>query len=58
VITFIGIWLIRDAVGFLMGIVFGLGLFGVWIGWIADFALRALLVYLRFRAGKWKTLRV
>jgi putative MATE family efflux protein len=58
VITFIGIWLIRDAVGFLMGIVFGLGLFGVWIGWIADFATRALLVYLRFRAGKWKTLRV
>ncbi|MBI5651106.1 MAG: MATE family efflux transporter [Chloroflexi bacterium] len=58
VITFIGIWLIRDAVGFLMGIVFGLGLFGVWIGWIADFALRALLVYWRFHAGKWKTLRV
>jgi putative MATE family efflux protein len=58
VITFIGIWVVRVAFGFLMGIVLGLGLFGVWLGWIADFSARAVLIALRFRTGKWKTLKV
>lgn len=58
VITFIGIWVVRVCVGYLIGIVLGLGLFGVWIGWIADFLVRALLIVWRFRAGKWKTLKV
>jgi putative MATE family efflux protein len=57
VITFIGIWVVRVAIGYLMGIVFGLGLFGVWLGWMADFVARAALIYLRFRDGGWKTLR-
>ena len=56
--TFIGIWIVRVAFGYLMGIVFGLGLFGVWLGWMADFITRATLVYLRFRTGRWKELRV
>ncbi len=58
VFTFIGIWIVRVAFGYLMGIVFGLGLFGVWLGWMADFITRATLVYLRFRDGRWKLLRV
>jgi putative MATE family efflux protein len=57
-VTFIGIWLVRVFVGYVLGIVLGLGLFGMWIAWISDFAVRALLVSLRFRAGRWKTLRV
>src|SRR5512143_1864858 len=44
VFTFIGIWIVRVAFGYLMGIVFGLGLFGVWLGWIADFLTRATLI--------------
>jgi putative MATE family efflux protein len=58
VMTFIGVWIVRVFCGYLMGIVLGLGLFGVWLGWIADFATRATLIALRFRTGKWKTLRV
>ena len=57
-ITFIGIWIVRVVVGYFLGIMLRLGLFGVWLGWIADFVMRALLVTLRFRAGKWKTLKV
>lgn len=57
-ITFIGIWVIRLGVGYLIGIALGFGLFGVWIGWIADFSTRALLVWLRYHTGRWKTLRV
>ncbi|MBI4785428.1 MAG: MATE family efflux transporter [Chloroflexi bacterium] len=58
VFTFVGIWIVRVAFGYLMGIVFGLGLFGVWLGWIADFLTRAVLIAWRFRGARWKTLRV
>ncbi|MBM3128747.1 MAG: MATE family efflux transporter [Chloroflexi bacterium] len=57
-VTFAGIWLMRVGGGYILGIVLGLGLFGMWIAWSGDFMVRALLVALRFRTGKWKTLRV
>ncbi len=56
--TFIGIWLIRVGLGYVLGIVLHLGLFGMWLGWFGDFFARALLVFLRFRTGKWKTIKV
>ena len=55
--TFIGVWIVRVGLGYLLGIVFHMGLFGIWLGWMADFITRAVLVYLRFRAGEWKDLR-
>jgi putative MATE family efflux protein len=58
VFTFVGIWAVRVALGYLLGIVFGLGLFGLWLGWIADFITRATLIVLRFRDGRWKLVRV
>ncbi len=58
VITFIGMWIVRVGLAFLLGLVLGWGLFGLWLGWISDFFVRAVLVALRFRAGVWKTLRV
>ncbi len=58
VITFIGIWIVRVAFGYFMGIIVGLGLFGVWLGWIADFITRAGLIAWRFKQARWKTLRV
>ncbi len=58
VFTFIGVWIVRVAFGYLMGIVFGLGLFGVWLGWIADFLTRAVLIAWRFRGSRWKEVRV
>lgn len=58
VITFAGMWLVRVVGGYWLGIVLGLGLFGMWVAWVGDFVVRALLVLLRFRSGRWKTLRV
>ncbi len=58
VITFVGIWGMRVVIGYIMGIVLGLGLFGVWLGWVADFITRATLIAWRFRTAHWKTLRV
>lgn len=56
--TFIGIWLVRVGLGYVLGISLQMGLFGMWLGWFADFFARALLVLLRFRTGKWKLIRV
>ncbi|HEX7588313.1 MAG TPA: MATE family efflux transporter, partial [Anaerolineae bacterium] len=33
VYTFIGVWIVRVGLAYLLGIVLGLGLFGVWLGW-------------------------
>jgi Na+-driven multidrug efflux pump len=58
VYTSVSVWFVRVGLGYLIGIVFGLGLFGVWLGWMADFITRAVLVFLRFRSGRWKSVRV
>ena len=58
VYTFIGVWVMRVAMGYIIGIFLGLGFFGMWFAWMGDFIMRATLVGLRFRAGKWKTLKV
>ncbi len=57
-VTFAGVWVMRVGLGYLFGIVLGGGLFGMWVAWYMDFAVRAVLFWLRFRAGKWKTLKV
>lgn len=57
-ITVFSTWVLRVGVGYLFGIVLGLGLFGVWIGWCSDFFVRAVLTVLRFRTGKWKALKL
>lgn len=56
--TFIGIWVMRVGVGYLLGIVLGMGLFGMWLAWYGDFMARAALVFFRFRTGNWKTIKV
>lgn len=58
VITSVCVWVVRVALAYLLGIVFGLGLFGVWLGWFSDFIVRATLIFLRFQDGQWKTLRI
>jgi len=58
VVTFAGIWLLRVGLGYVLGILVGWGLFGMWIAWYLDFTVRATLFWWRFRAGKWKTLKV
>jgi len=50
----VGVWVGRVGVGWLMGIVLGLGLYGVWLGWAVDFVSRAILIVLRFRSGRWQ----
>lgn len=54
--TFIGVWLFRLVFGYILGILFGMGIIGVWIAMFIDLALRALLFIIRYKKGKWITL--
>jgi len=57
-ITFAGIWLVRLVVAYVLLTQVKMGLTGVWIAVNFDTWIRSLLVLLRFRTGKWKTLKV
>lgn len=57
-VTVAGVWGLRLPVGWLLGLGLGLGLFGVWLGWAADFICRATFMTLRYRSGKWKEIKV
>lgn len=58
VITFLTVLLVRPGLALLMVYVFHWGLPGAWVALAADQLLRSLLVWLRYRAGKWKTIKV
>ncbi|MBB6697002.1 MATE family efflux transporter [Clostridium algidicarnis] len=52
--TLIGIWCGRVGVGYILGVVCGLGLLGVWMGYALDITFRAILLLIRFLNGKWQ----
>jgi len=57
-ITVIGNWGARVALGYLIGDVMGYGLAGFWIAIAIDIIVRAILISLRFKSGKWKNIQV
>ena len=57
-ITVTSIWVVRLGVAYLGAQVLGLGLAGAWLGIWADFSVRALFGWLRFRSGRWQAIRV
>jgi len=58
IFTVIGMLLIRVPVAYFCGVVLKGGLIGAWMGMCADLAIRAVLMTLRFRTGRWATVRV
>lgn len=56
--TLIGIWGIRIGVGYVLAVVFKLGLIGVWWAYALDVVVRGLLLLQRFYKGKWQELRL
>jgi Na+-driven multidrug efflux pump len=57
-ITVASIWVVRLGVAYLGAQVLHLGLAGAWLGIWADFSVRALFAWLRFRSGRWQAIRV
>jgi putative MATE family efflux protein len=51
-------WIVRLVPAYLLAITFGLGVPGAWIAAVLDINTRALLMWLRFRQGRWKEIKV
>lgn len=56
--TLIGIWGIRIGIGYLLAIVFNLGLIGVWCAYALDVLVRGILLLKRFYKGKWQKIKL
>lgn len=54
----IGVWGVRLTPAYLLAVVAGLGVPGAWAAAMVDINTRALLMFLRFRQGKWKRIKV
>jgi putative MATE family efflux protein len=57
-VSIIGVVFFRITVVYLLAVYLGLGLAGVWIGTAIDWAGRSLVMYLMYRRGGWKKLRI
>ncbi len=58
IVSLIGALFFRVAAVWLLAVKFGLGLDGVWLGTAVDWLGRAVVVYVLYRRGRWKTLNV
>lgn len=51
----LGMWLISVPIAYILGIHFGLGLIGVWIGFVVDEWVRGLILIRRWRSRVWES---
>ncbi|MEX0681837.1 MAG: MATE family efflux transporter [Dehalococcoidia bacterium] len=51
-------WILRLVPAYVLAIVLGIGVPGAWLAAIIDINARALMMFLRFRQGKWKHIKV
>jgi len=56
--TLIGIWCGRVVIGYLLGVTFGFGLLGVWLGYALDITIRGIILLKRFLSGKWQKINI
>lgn len=52
-ISMLGMWGCRVVAGYVLGIVLGFGVVGVWLGMFLDWAVRGVFFYWRMISGKW-----
>lgn len=55
-ITIVGQWCIRLLLAYILGFVLGYGLPGVWVAMLIDVIVRSVLVWLRYKRGRWMEL--
>ena len=56
--SMISMWTCRVGLSYVLGTVFGMGVFGVWVAMVADWIVRDLLFTVRFLRGRWQKKRV
>ena len=56
--TMAGVLGMRMILGYILIIAMGWGIAGAWLCWLLDQVIRAIIIYFRYRGGKWKLVRV
>ncbi len=51
--TLVGAWGVRVTIAYILGWHFGLGIFYIWLAMPIDWAVRAVMLYLRYSSRKW-----
>jgi Na+-driven multidrug efflux pump len=51
------VWTVAVGGGYILGILFNMGLVGIWIAMACDEFLRAVVFVIRFKMGKWKIVK-
>lgn len=51
--SLLSMWLFRIGAGYVLGIMLHMGVMGIWIAMVAEWGVRGLVFYLRFRGDKW-----
>ncbi|MDU7297055.1 MAG: MATE family efflux transporter [Klebsiella pneumoniae] len=52
-VSMLGMWGCRVVAGYTLGIVLEMGVIGVWLGMVLDWAVRGVLFYFRMVSGRW-----
>ena len=58
VVSMVSMWASRVGMSYLLAILFGWGIYGVWFGMYIDWIFRSICFITRFARGKWKTKRI
>ncbi len=54
VVSMVSMWVFRIGFSYVLGQHMGLGVFGIWVAMVIDWAFRALCFIIRYFSGKWK----
>ncbi|MBQ4596143.1 MAG: MATE family efflux transporter, partial [Firmicutes bacterium] len=54
IVCVVSMWLFRIGCAYFMGQFLGMGLIGVWVAMIIDWAVRTVFFIARYKSGKWK----
>ncbi|OJV66093.1 MAG: hypothetical protein BGO41_09195 [Clostridiales bacterium 38-18] len=58
IVGIFSMWLVSTLLAYILGIVLGLGLLGIWIAMAADEVLRGIIMIFRLKSNKWKGKRI
>ncbi|WP_394887483.1 MATE family efflux transporter [Clostridium butyricum] len=58
IVSISSMFILRISFGYILGIIFNLGVIGVWLAMGADWMLRSIIYVLRFKNGKWREFKV
>lgn len=58
IVSISSMFILRISFGYILGIIFNLGVIGVWLAMGVDWMLRSIIYVLRFKNGKWREFKV